>query len=110
MSIKCDVTFNLLQFKIHLNLKTDQDYEAFYEKCKYTVLSKDNHFKSNLKEVCTVIVVHKSFDLEDNVVISGQKLFLKVITNYIYLFSMGLLIIYLGHVFILIFIHLLQDF
>ena len=34
LTVKCEIQFFLLQFKIHFNLKTDNEYDLFYEKCK----------------------------------------------------------------------------
>jgi Leucine-rich repeat (LRR) protein len=35
--LDCELTFQFLQFKIHLNLKTDFENERFYEKCTHEV-------------------------------------------------------------------------
>ena len=45
----CEIIFHLLQFKIHLNLKSDYEYERFYEKCKYQLIKESNNFNSSLK-------------------------------------------------------------
>ena len=46
----CDFVFKLLQFKIHFNLKSDNDNELFYEKCKIFLIKKSNYFSKSKKE------------------------------------------------------------
>jgi Leucine-rich repeat (LRR) protein len=43
----CDLKFHFLQFRVHFNLKSDQENELFYSNCKNDLISTDNSFFSN---------------------------------------------------------------
>ena len=46
----CDLTFHFLQFKIHFNLLTDNDFELFVENCKEDLFRKNNGFINNYRK------------------------------------------------------------
>ena len=89
----CDLRLQLLQFKVHLNLKLDYENEYFFEECKQTLIKKENDFKNTNKK-CSV---SSEFDQNENESeITGQIIqYLKILTDYRYLLSMGCLILLL---------------
>jgi Leucine-rich repeat (LRR) protein len=50
LAFECELKLHLLQFKIHFNLKTDEENEFFYEKCHDLLILKKNSYKSNLQK------------------------------------------------------------
>jgi Leucine-rich repeat (LRR) protein len=103
---KCDLTFHLYQFKIHLNLKTDQENDLFYTTCEETMVKKDNNFNHNLKK-CLLDHKFKESDSGDDDsdrnklnVNSVQKIF----SDVWYWLVMIILFMLLGPYFILILI------
>ncbi len=91
----------MLQFKVHLNLKFDYQNEYFFEECKQTLIKKENDFK-NTNEKCSV---SSEFNQNENELeIMGQQIhYLKVISDYRYLLTMGCLILLFSLVTILFF-------
>jgi Leucine-rich repeat (LRR) protein len=57
----CGITFHLLQFKIHLNLKTDYENELFYDKCKHYIIHPNNRYRFNY-EKCFIQKNQFNFD------------------------------------------------
>ena len=45
--LSCELTFHLLQFNIHLNLKSDAEFERFADLCKYNLIKKANNYKNS---------------------------------------------------------------
>ena len=48
----CQLIFHFLQFKIHLNLLTDGQFEIFFENCKEFLISSGNKYSQN-KKMCS---------------------------------------------------------
>ena len=46
----CDLTMNFLQFKVHFKLKTDNQFESFYEQCKSQLIKTSNNFNHTKKQ------------------------------------------------------------
>ena len=59
----CEFVFELFQFKIHLNLKTDYQNEQFYEKCRNYLIRRENHLYHNLKH-CSPNLTLADYDYE----------------------------------------------
>ena len=87
----CDLRLQLLQFKVHLNLKFDYENEYFFEECKRTLIKKENNYKNTLEKCFG----SNEFDQNENQlenVVPKIKL-LNVISDYNYLLTMGCLIL-----------------
>jgi hypothetical protein len=82
--LDCELTFQFLQFKIHLNLKTDFENERFYEKCKDFLIKDSNNFESSLKSCFNDILV--GYKKEDNQP-SEANLFITLMTDYVFLLT-----------------------
>ena len=104
LTFECNLIFHFLQFKFHLNLKTDEENEFFYEKCQDYLINNETSFYSHLKK-CNNNIIFEPRVIEKHVYLH-QNGVLKVLLNLVYLLTMGSLLVYLGHVFLLILIHL----
>jgi Leucine-rich repeat (LRR) protein len=82
-SLLCDFTFELLQFRIHFNLKSDNDNEFFYEKCKLFIIKKSNYFLYSKKN-CFNETPEISYD-DDSVNMNGENAVTKVLSNLYFL-------------------------
>jgi Leucine-rich repeat (LRR) protein len=97
---RCDLIFHLFQFKIHFNLKTDDDNQLFYESCQKMLIRRENNF-NHTKKACFA-----KFEFQDK---EGAKFIdslhpvLKVLSNFYYLVSMALLLCLLLPTFYMIF-------
>jgi Leucine-rich repeat (LRR) protein len=89
----CDLTFKLLQFRIHFNLKSDYENELFYEKCKYFIIKKSNRFSKSKKD-CFNGSSEISFD-DMNINNSDKNIIEKVMSNLYYLGTMFALLLLL---------------
>jgi Leucine-rich repeat (LRR) protein len=89
----CDLRLQLLQFKVHLNLKFDYENENFFEECKRTLIKKENNYKNTFEKCFVSNEFEKNETEMEN---SGLKLnYLTVISDYRYLLTMGCLILLL---------------
>jgi len=97
---RCDLMFHLFQFKIHFNLKTDDDNQLFYDSCQKMLIRRENNF-NHTKKKC-----FSNFEFQDK---EGAKVndslhpILKVLSNFYYLVSMALLLCLLLPTFYMIF-------
>ena len=101
----CEITFRLLQFNIHLNLKTDYENELFYEKCQDVLIRKKNSFTWNFKNCFENAI------LDDKIQVSLIEIgarYRLVLSDLYYLLSMGILALYLGLVCLHLVINLCQ--
>jgi hypothetical protein len=104
---ECQMKFQFLQFKIHFNLKTDFQNEWFYEKCQRVLTKNENRFK-NSENNCLLRNHFISSQIDED---QNEKETLKaflVFSNGVYLFTMFLLIVLLGLVYLLLIIHLYE--
>ena len=93
---KCTFTFNMLQFKIHYNLKSDYENEIFYETCKEFLIKKLNNY-NHTHGKC-----FKEYSILEEAVLEGSSymnVFVKIISNIFYLMTMFLLSLYLSPIF-----------
>ena len=104
---KCELVFNLLQFKIHLNLKSDQENEGFFQKCANFLIRPQNHFRNNLDECAGL---QESIKMSDISKVTAHTRVLAIFFDAIYLATMAMLVFYLAHVFLLVFIHLFLNY
>ncbi len=79
----CDLTFRLLQYRIHFNLKSDYENELYYEKCKYFIIRKSNRF-SKSKRDCFNGTSETNFD-DIHINNSDESITEKVMSNLYYL-------------------------
>ena len=86
----CAVKFQLFQFNFHLNLKTDLDFQHFFDVCNLFLINKSNSYEINLKN-CNLLNSQK---IEDILTVEDSFNFLsfKVLTNFMYLFTMIMLL------------------
>ena len=101
----CEFTFELLQFKLHLNLKNDYENELFYEICQDYLIRKNNSFTHNLKKCFKHILLSEQYKNLDEKISKNS-----FISNIYYLSTMGLLVLYFGLVFLLLPLHFYEIF
>ena len=93
----CELSFRMLQFKIHLNLKSDEDFYRFYEKCKLNLDFKANTFKHNYQTCLPNFKFEQNLDIQTKNISSMHE---SLITDALYwiimLLLLGLLGPYLG--------------
>jgi hypothetical protein len=96
LDFKCDLVFHLFQFKIHYNLKTDENNEDFYSSCEKIFIKKENNNNNNFNKCSPFFGIH---DPEEEIVIDSFHPFWKFFTNYIFIILVFLLISLLGPMF-----------
>jgi insulin-like growth factor-binding protein complex acid labile subunit len=96
--LDCELTFQFLQFRIHLNLKNDFENDRFYEKCKDFLIKDSNIFNSSLSSCFNHILVRGK---EDNTPIE-INLFQIFMTDYVFLLTVIALLSLFGPLSILI--------
>jgi Leucine-rich repeat (LRR) protein len=96
--LDCELTFQFLQFKIHLNLKSDFENERFYEKCKDHLVKDSNNFLNSLKSCFNYIFVRGKEDYK----LTESNLFQILMTDYVFLLTVIVLLSLFGPVSILI--------
>jgi hypothetical protein len=87
----CELSLEFLQFKIHLNLKTDYENEIFYEKCKTVLIDQtnsSNHSYQKCFENFKFIEHQWSLELEN------QISSVRVLSDVFYLITMVILILF----------------
>jgi len=94
----CDLKLNLLQFKIHLNLKNDYEIEMFYEKCGDYLVKLENNFNHTKKQCFREF----EFDNKQFQRTWSSYLILKMLSNGYFLTIAFLLASILGPVFVLV--------
>ena len=99
----CDLIFHLFQFRIHFNLRTDYEYEQFYEKCKYSLIRKRNSFNSNQMKCLDESKI-------TNEIINSEKeennRLINILTDFAFYLIMALILSLLGPVFLMIINHM----
>ena len=103
LPLKCELTFRLLQFNIHLNLKTDSDFELFQKTCQDYVIAKKNYFECTLKR-CFVKFELKP-EREDESYINSQRL-LNIFSDAFFYIIIGIILMILCPVFATTCLHL----
>ncbi len=89
LNSKCDLMLHLFQFKIHFNLKTDNDIELFYDSCQKVLIKRENNFNHS-KRIC---IANFDFrDKEDGDQIHSLHPILKVLSNFYYMLSIALIL------------------
>ena len=81
--LNCDLTLEFLQFNVHLNLKTDDANEDYYEKCKSNLIKPANEFLSSLKSCWSHVVIREKEILNLSLVSN----FVLIISDYVFLLS-----------------------
>jgi Leucine-rich repeat (LRR) protein len=111
-SQKCDMVFRFFQFNVHLNLKTDENFDNFYSSCQSLIITKEfnfnhtyNHFftkKCDSRESFVYLELEQS-NAENLVKLTSN--FRKVFSNSYYLLTMSLLLALFVPVFWILFSH-----
>ena len=83
----CDLKLNLLQFKIHLNLKNDYEIEMFYEKCGDYLVKLENNF-NHTKKQCFREFEFDNKEIEEN---KNLNSIFKFVSNEYFLITLILL-------------------
>jgi len=96
--LDCELTFQFLQFKIHLNLKSDFQNERFYETCKDFLIKYSNKFNNSMKSCFNHILLREKVDYK----ISEANLFILLMTDYVFLLTIIALLSLFGPVSLLI--------
>jgi insulin-like growth factor-binding protein complex acid labile subunit len=99
--LDCELTFQFLQFKIHLNLKSDFENDQFYEICKDYLIKESNNFNSSFKLCFNSFLVEK----KDLNYFQSMREFPIFITDYVFLLTLFLILSLCVPVTILICIH-----
>ncbi len=96
---KCDLVFHLFQFRLHLNLKTDFEYELFFDSCKNVLINRENNFNHN-KRKCVQTFLFKDKEKVENV--EFVQPILLIFSNWYFLLTIALFLSFLGPVFCLV--------
>ena len=96
---RCVLTFSLLQFNVHLNLKFDFENELFYAICSPHLVSTANNY-ANAKRKCShghagdaVLPESRSREEYTRQIAASTSVVLRVISDYFYLITMCALVI-----------------
>ena len=93
----CEVTFLLLQFKIHLNLKTDEENELFYDTCgDFLVRSDATSFHQSSSTCALEFLFHLDYKNLGSADLPRASRFWSVFTDFSYLCLMILLAMLFG--------------
>ena len=76
--LDCELTFQFLQFKIHLNLKSDFENERFYEKCQNHLIKYSYNFNNSLKSCFNNVLVREKEDKQ----LTEANLFILLMMSY----------------------------
>ena len=102
VSINCELTFELLQFKIHFNLRTDEDYKSFFDKCQHSLILRENNYNHILKKCFSNLMldVNVGFEIRsDNL---GMNRLLIILNDHYYLATIMFLLMILVPYWVLI--------
>ena len=102
--LDCDLIFQLFQFRIHLNLKTDYENELFYEKCKMSIIKSTNTFVRNQME-CFDEIISSNENSQDSIQ-DFKNHSSNILTDYVFYIVMIMLLSLLGPIFCMILNHL----
>ena len=91
-----DLVFHLFQFRLHLNLKTDFEYELFFDSCKNVLINRENTFNHN-KRRCVQTFLFKDKEKVENA--EFVQPFLLIFSNWYFLLTIALFFSFLGPVF-----------
>ena len=95
----CELTFHLLQFMVHLNLRTDEEFDIFYETCHDILTNKTNNFKLNFRKCHYDSESEEITEANEKSIINRLSL---VFTDHYYLAIIALLVSMLAPYFLLI--------
>jgi insulin-like growth factor-binding protein complex acid labile subunit len=87
--VKCDLTLQLFQFKIHFNLKTDHRNDLFYESCQEILIKKENNFNYTKRKCFENFNFNAKEEYNE---LESVNLIFKVFSNFYYLLSMALIL------------------
>ena len=95
--IDCDLVFELLRFKIHLNLRTDSDFENFYARCQYRLVNKANNSFIRIKYKCFSQMIFDDVVLEfkKETLINNVRLY-RILKDSYYIFTMFVILLVLA--------------
>jgi Leucine-rich repeat (LRR) protein len=105
---KCDLVFRFFQFNVHLNLKTDEMFYIFYETCKTSLIYRENNYNFTQGRIKKCVFNHSYIQTnfnDEQILIKTTSTFRKILSNFYFISTMSLLIIFLGPVFYLILRH-----
>jgi hypothetical protein len=102
---KCELTFELLQFRIHLNLKFDFQNEMFYEECLKIFVKKSNSYQANYRKCFLNQTLDKEVDENDWVEDEGGN-FVKILSNFYFYLIVALLLCVLSPIFAIVYTQL----
>ena len=94
----CELAFELIQFKIHLNLKSDKDFDQFIGNCSNGLINELNVYEQSLSTCKFKRIKVKWRGLAEISQINENRL-LNVFSNYLYLLTMGTFLLLLCPVF-----------
>ena len=104
----CDLTMNFLQFKIHFNLKTDTQFEFFYEKCKNQLIRISNNFNHTKKLCFGNFLFYYEKDLDEK--FDTRNNFAKIFSNEYFLVTIFIVLGFLFPFFVYVFVFELNTF
>jgi hypothetical protein len=96
---KCDLMFHLFQFRIHFNLKTDNENDLFYESCQKVLIVRENNFNHTKSKCDQTFVFIDRENIED---VEFAHPIILMLSNFYFLLTMAAIISLLGPVFCLI--------
>ena len=97
----CEITFAFLQFRVHFNLKTDLENEAFYLRCKEYLSEQTNAFDRNLKKCFNVDSKFKEMPMPTDVFILKSSL-VKMLSGFWFWVTVATLSVFLTPAFYII--------
>ena len=95
-SRECDLTFNLLQLNLHLNLKLDDEIETFYETCKDSLIRIENKYENILNRCLLKANIIKNDNKQSSIAFNNANRVLAVLSDPFYLIILFLLVLLLG--------------
>ena len=99
LKFKCTLVFNLFQFKLHLNLMSDNENDLFFDLCSLILIERENNYNHNYRKCFQTFEFKDKEDIENVEVLTP---FLLILSNFYFLLIMALLLCLLAPVFGLI--------
>jgi len=96
---KCDLVFHLFQFKLHFNLKTDNENDLFFDSCQKDLIVRENNFNHNRRKCVQTFLFNDKEVIEHDEIV--QPLLL-ILSNFYFLLTVAAFLSLLGPVFCLI--------
>jgi hypothetical protein len=111
LQYKCAMVFRFFQYNVHLNLKTDENFDTFYSSCHGIIINKEFNFNHTYNHFFTKCDSRESYvylkleqiDVESLIKLTSN--FRKVFSNSYYLLTMSLLLALFVPVFWILFRH-----